>query len=128
MTDNQNFQNAPEKNGVNHAFKKFGEDIPNGAIQALATASTGAIALEIAFLGYWAFGVETSKINWQIFSSLALIAFLAAFIFLAFAPFLVTSTTINRKKFEISRWSYGAGMLCLVFGLGFAVVPGLFSS
>ena len=40
-------------------------DIPNGGIQALTTAATGALALEIAFLGYWGFGAASEALPWH---------------------------------------------------------------
>ena len=54
-------------------------DIPNGGIQALTTAATGALALEIAFLGYWGFGAASEALPWHWTHIFVAAAFLLAF-------------------------------------------------
>ncbi len=64
-----------------------------GAIQAISGAATTMLALEVAFLGYWAFGSETVKTPRVLAHLLALVPMAVAFIYLTKVPLVVTALT-----------------------------------
>lgn len=100
--------------------------LPNGAIQALSTAATGTLALEIAFIGYWGFGGHSGAVPWGGVNIIALIALAFAFWFLARAPYLVTDSEISKEKFSTARASYFWGVVLLGLGLLVALIGSWF--
>lgn len=97
-------------------------ELPNGSIQALSTAATGTLALEIAFVGYWGFGTHSGSVDWNWISSTAMVCLAVAFFFLAKAPYLVTACEMDKTKLQAARTSYRRGIIFLGLGLAFALL------
>ena len=96
-------------------------EIPNGAVQALTTAATGALALEIAFLGYWGFGASGKSLPWHWVMVLVLAAFLFAFACLAGVAWIVTQPGLSVQTFTQGRRRYLWGISALGLGVFLAV-------
>lgn len=97
-------------------------EIPNGAIQAISTAATAALAIEIAFLGYWAFGPQTAATPWSWRHLFGITPLAVAFYFLANVPYLASSPDITAKKFLQVRDHYRLGMISLAIGLAVSLL------
>lgn len=98
------------------------KELPNGSIQALSTAATGALALEIAFVGYWGFGTHSGSVDWNWISSAAMLGLAVAFFFLARAPYLVTACEMDKSKLQAARTAYRNGVISLGLGLALAML------
>lgn len=96
-------------------------DIPNGAIQAISTGASAALALEIAFLGYWAFGSQTANTPWHPLHLLGVIPLAIAFGLLAHVPFGATLPGIDAGAFKRVRNFYVGGISCLGLGLALSM-------
>ena len=96
-------------------------EIPTGAVQALTTAATGALALEIAFLGYWGFGTTSGQVPWHWSHLLVLLAFLIAFVCLAGVAWLITKPGLTVDVFSKGRLRYLWGVAALGIGVFLAV-------
>ena len=92
-------------------------DIPNGGIQALTTAATGALALEIAFLGYWGFGAASEALPWHWTHIFVAAAFLLAFFCLASVAWLVTKPGLTLQTYALGRSRYCWGIAALGLGV-----------
>lgn len=130
ISDIKNIENSP--NGANQgpsaaapSVKETHKDLPNGAIQGLCTASAGALTLEIAFLGFWAFGGKFSEVPWSDSGRFAFALLCVSFVFLVSVPFMVTSADLTIKSFKWARKAYVTGMFFLMGGLSFALFPSL---
>lgn len=102
-------------------------DIPNGGVQALTTAATGSLALEIAFLGYWGFGAHAKVLPWHWLLALVFAAFLTAFFCLAGVAWLVTQPGLTVQVYAQGRRRYLWGVTALALGVFLAVSVSLFS-
>ena len=113
-------QSSPEDESK--VVRKPGDDIPNGSIQAISTAACTALALEIAFLGYWAFGSQTANTSWNIYHLAGVLPFTISFWLLATVPFDASAPDIRKEKFNQIRTRYGWGAIFLSVGLAISML------
>lgn len=104
------------------AVRKPGDDIPNGSIQAISTAASTALALEIAFLGYWAFGSQTANTSWNIYHLVGVLPLTISFWLLATVPLAASAPDMTAERLNQIRTRYGWGATFLSVGLAISML------
>ena len=96
---------------------------PNGAIQAISSGAATALAVGVAFLGFWGFGSVSGKVAWEYKNYFVLIPGALSFCLLAYVPFVVTCTENEEASLLRGRqlYGFGAGLLLISIFLSFAL-------
>jgi hypothetical protein len=110
-------------------FRKDQPEIPGepagGSIQAISGAAGNLLTICIAFLGYWAFGPTSGKVDWNATSKTVTLGFFIGFVFLALVPFIASKGAKELTFVGISRWFYVTGAVFVFFSLFLAVVSSM---
>lgn len=90
---------------------------PNGAVQAISSGAATALAVGVAFLGFWGFGAVSGKVGWEFKHLLVLIPGALSYCFLAYVPYTVTRADDDEAALLNGRRSYGVGVGLLLIAM-----------
>ena len=96
---------------------------PNGAVQAISSGAATALAVGVAFLGFWGFGAVSGKVGWELKHLFVLIPAALSYCLLAYVPYIVTRAEKEEAALLRGRLSYGfgVGLLLIAMFLSFAL-------
>lgn len=96
---------------------------PNGAVQAISSGAATALAVGVAFLGFWGFGAVSGKVGWELKHLFVLVPAALSYCLLAYVPYVVTRSNQEEAALSTGRRSYGfgVGLLLIAMFLSFAI-------